>query len=120
MLAAPSPVRLHPAGTPAIVTLSSVSSPSKPVSEMIANGIVSAAVLSSTTAGSAWLNHGASAASVTDTAKLIVATAVSKPVGPAAVSLAVTDSVKLSASTSDGATNTRPPRPPEPAVQVPP
>ena len=62
----------------------------------------------------------ASATSVTETTNVAVAAAVSRPVGPTALSLAVTDSVKVSPSMEDGATSARPARSPEPTVQEPP
>src|SRR5205823_4329642 len=65
-------------------------------------------------------NTGSSATPATVTAKLDIAVAVTVPVGPIAVSLAVTDSVKRSASSAGGGTSVRPPSPPDPTVQVPP
>src|SRR6266851_3793752 len=112
---APPSRTIQPAGIPDRVALS-VSSAS-PVAESPLSVIPASSLPCHTVVAP---NTGASATSVTVTAKLAVAVAVSGPVGPSAVSLAVTDSVKVSASSADGGTSVRPPKPPEPTVQIPP
>src|SRR5205814_353613 len=110
---APS-LTVHPAGIPDRVALSVSSlSPAalSPLSVIAASSLPCHTVVAP--------NTGSSATPLPVTPTLAIPVSVTVAVGPFAVSLDVTDSVNVSASSADGGTSVERPSAPDPAVQVP-